>query len=463
MGVVALRPADALIGEIAVPGDKSVSHRSIMLAGLASTPVVVRNFLRADDCWSTVNCMRALGVSVEELPDGDLVVTGRGLYGLTEPPDVLDAGNSGTTLRLLTGILGPQPFFSVLTGDESLRSRPQARVIQPLTRMGCRIIGRENSRYAPLAIAPAGEIAGIEYDLPVASAQVKSAILLAGLYAAGPTWVTEPYPSRDHTENMLQMFGVKVMRSGNRVGVAPAETLLPPDRIDVPGDISSAAFWIVAASIIPESLLTIPKIGCNPTRTGIIDVLGRMGADISVSGPAAGREHIEPVADITVRSSRLKGVTVDPDIVPRLIDEIPALIVAAVFAEGRTVIRGAEELRVKETDRLAAMAGELKKLGVEVTETPDGMIIDGPQRPKFGCCQARGDHRIAMALAVAGMAGDGVQIEGWECVTISYPDFFAQVEMLHPGACDGSGIRDRRLPHGRPPVLSPGTVPEGSR
>lgn len=424
-------PLNPLSGIVDIPGDKSISHRSVMLAGLAETPVRVTNFLAAEDCWSTVKCMQALGVSVEQIGETALVIKGNGLFGLVEPTDVLDAGNSGTTMRLLTGILAGQPFFTALTGDNSLRRRPMARVIAPLTKMGCRIYGREQSRYAPLAIVPAEGIRGIEYIMPVASAQVKSAILFAGMFANGPSTIIEPLPSRDHSERMLATFGVKVERNGLTVRLTPVSELKAPPIIEVPGDISSAAFWLVAASIIPGSRLRLRNVGINPSRTGILDILGRMGAKLTLyNHRQAGQE---PVADIQVEAAALSAVTVEAEIIPRLVDEIPVLAVAALFAQGTTVIRGAEELRVKETDRLKAIAMELGKMGAKITETGDGLVIDGPQQLTFSQCASHDDHRMAMAVAVAGMAAAGVEITAAECVNISYPNFFGEVKALKQG------------------------------
>jgi len=293
--------------------------------------------------------------------------------------------------------------------------------------MGCRIYGREQSRYAPLAIAPADGIHGLDYALPVASAQVKSALLLAGMFADGPTRLTEPYLSRDHTERMLKTFGVKVARSGAAVRLQPVQGLDAPPLIEVPGDISSAAFWLVAASIIPGSRVRLLNVGLNPTRTGLVDVLRKMGANIAVDRQRGGEE---PAADITVESASLAGATVDAEIIPRLIDEIPVLAVAALFARGRTTISGAEELRVKETDRLSAIASELTKLGARIEETADGLIIDGPQHLSFAAVRSHGDHRMAMALAVAGLAAQGTEIEDAGCVDISYPSFFDHLTLL---------------------------------
>ena len=423
---IKIGPARALRGTVAIPGDKSLSHRSIMLAGLADTPVTVKNFLASADCLSTVACMRALGVSVHVRPDGEVTVQGKGLYGLSEPDNVLDAGNSGTTIRLLSGLLAGQPFFSVLTGDDSLRRRPMARIVTPLTQMGAKLVGRENSRYAPVAIEPAASLQGIRYAMPVASAQVKSAIMFAALYAASPTTITEPYLSRDHTERMFGQFGAPVFRDGLAVTVNPVSSLHAPAVVDVPGDFSSAAFLLVAATIIPDSEVLLTNVGMNPTRTGLLDVLREMGADIEVL--AERRSGEEPVADLRVRSASLKGISVSSEMIPRLIDEIPILAVAALFARGRTRIEGAEELRVKETDRLKAMACELVRMGGKVTEQRDGMIIEGAGKLHFAECLTYADHRVAMALTVAGMAGEGVALDDSGCVCISFPGFFEAMD-----------------------------------
>ncbi|MPL60318.1 3-phosphoshikimate 1-carboxyvinyltransferase 1 [bioreactor metagenome] len=414
--------ASALNGNIVIPGDKSISHRSVMLAGLSSTPVTVKNFLHADDCMSTVSCMSALGVKVEQKAADELVITGNGLFGLKEPLDILNAGNSGTTMRLLAGILGAQPFFSVMTGDQSLCTRPMGRVIKPLSQMGVSILGRGNNQYAPLAIAPANQIRGIKYTTPVASAQLKSALLLAGLFADGATVITEPHRSRDHTEKILAAFGVPISVSGTVITLEPVRELKAPESLIVPGDISSAAFWLVAASIIPDSKLILHNVGMNPTRTGVIDVLKRMGANIQVTNESfAGKE---PIADIIVSSAQLNGIDIEPELIPSLVDEIPVLTVAALFAKGRTIIRGAAELRVKETDRLTAISTELTKMGAHINETHDGLIITPEGDLKFATCCSYHDHRMAMALAIAGAAAQGVEIESPDCVTISYPNFY---------------------------------------
>lgn len=428
MEQITIQPCKGLQGTVHIPGDKSVSHRSVMFAGLGSTPVVIRNFLYAADCCSTISCMQALGVKAEKQANGDLVVQGNGLHGLQEPQDILDAGNSGTTLRLLTGILACQPFFSVFTGDGSLRKRPMGRVIKPLSLMGCKMLGRQESKNIPMAIIPQPAITGIHYDMPMASAQVKSAVLLAGLFAQGTTAVTEPHLSRDHTERMMEAFGVEVKREGLTVRVTPPRELTAPAEIEVPGDISSAAFWLVAGSIIPNSRLVLKNVGINPTRTGIIDVLQQMGAKLTIENERFSGG--EPVADITVESAQLKGVEFGGEMIPRLIDEIPILAVAAIFAEGKTVIHGAEELRVKETDRLTAVAAELKKMGIVLDERADGFTIEGGQTLQFAACESYDDHRMAMSLAVAGLAGQGVTIHEPACVRISYPDFYQVLEGL---------------------------------
>lgn len=420
---------DGLHGEIEIPGDKSVSHRSVMFSGLADTSVHIKNFLPSADCLSTVSCMEAMGVKVQRISETELIVQGNGINGLKEPETVLDAGNSGTTLRLLMGILAPQSFFATFTGDASLSRRPMGRVIKPLSMMGAKFLGRHENTRLPITAVPTVDkngkpklLKGITYDSPVASAQVKSAILLAGLFADGKTTVNEPYTSRNHTELMLRAFGVKPEINGTSVSVTRTEKFTAPEEIIVPGDISSAAFWMVAASIIPGSDLILKNVGINTTRTGIIDVLDAMGADITIFNKRTSGG--ESVADMQVRSARLQGTAFGADIIPRLIDEIPVIAVAAMFAEGKTVITGAGELRVKETDRLQAITDEFRKLGANIEDTEDGLIITGGKSLRWAECDSRDDHRMAMSLAVAGMAGAGVQIKSGECVRISYPAFF---------------------------------------
>ena len=419
-------------GELTIPGDKSISHRSVMFAGLGDTPVHIKNFLHAEDSLSTVGVMCALGTAIEFLNENELIVTGRGLHGLSEPMTVLDAGNSGTTLRLMMGLLAPQPFLSVFSGDASLTRRPMGRVLLPLSQIGARIYGRSGNNNLPLTIVPTGEkLHGIHYESPVASAQVKSAILLAGLYGDGPTTVTEPYVSRDHTEQMLAGFGVRLERSGTSVTVFPVEDggYRAPEEITVPGDISSAAYFLVAGSIIAGSRLLLKNVGINPTRTGILDVLTEMGAHISVQNErTSGGER---VADIVVAAANLRGVSFGAEIMPRLIDEIPILAVAALFAEGDTVITGAGELRVKETDRLHAVATEFQKLAPgSIEEREDGLLIHGKAKPQRAQVKSYGDHRMAMSLAVLGAAAEGVLIEDPDSVNISYPTFFSEMERL---------------------------------
>ena len=419
-------------GTVEIPGDKSISHRSVMFAGLGNTPVHIRNFLHAEDCLSTVGVMRALGVNVEFRNEHELIVTGRGLHGLTEPLTVLDAGNSGTTLRLMMGLLAPQPFLSVFCGDSSLTRRPMGRVLRPLSEMGAQIYGRSENNNLPLTIVPAeAKLRGIHYKSPVASAQVKSAILLAGLYADAPTTVTEPYVSRDHTEQMLAGFGVHLERSGTSVTLYPVEKggYRAPDEITVPGDISSAAFFLVAGSIIADSRLLLKNVGINPTRTGILDVLTEMGAHITLQNERmSGGER---VADIAVEAAHLHGVSFGAEIMPRLIDEIPVLAVAALFAKGDTVITGAGELRVKETDRLRAIATEFQKLAPDsIEEREDGLVIHGNAKIERAQVSSWGDHRMAMSLAVLGAAAEGVLLENPDSVNISYPTFFSELDRL---------------------------------
>ncbi len=427
MQATRILPIKQLQGVIDIPGDKSVSHRSVMFSALADTPVCIRNFLYAQDCLSTVSCMKALGAKIWQTPDA-LWVQGNGLHGLTEPAVVLDAGNSGTTLRLLTGILSGQPFFTALTGDDSLRARPMSRVAKPLRLMGANLSGRQNGNLLPIAIQPPETFHGIRYEMPMASAQVKSAILLATLFADSASSVTEPYVSRDHTERMLETFGVTICREKTTVQLTPVDKLVAPPEIIVPGDISSAAFWLVAASIIPNSELLLRNVGMNPTRTGIIDALQAMGASIeAVNERSSGSE---PVADLKVRFAKLRGIEIGGAMIPRLVDEIPILAVAALSAEGRTVIRDASELRVKETDRLTAVAAELRHMGAILEETDDGLIIEGPQKLHWGDCHSYHDHRMAMAMAIAGSRHAGCSIDNPSCVAISYPAFFEVLQTI---------------------------------
>jgi 3-phosphoshikimate 1-carboxyvinyltransferase len=413
-----------LKGEILIPGDKSVSHRSVMFAGLCDSEIKITNFLHAADCMSTVNCMRALGVKVKELDENTLIVKGNGFHGLQEPQSIIDAENSGTTLRLMMGILAGQKFLTTFTGDASLSRRPMGRVINPLSQMGANIVGRKENKLLPITVIPAKEsLQGIDYQMPMASAQVKSAILLAGMNAEGKTTVTEPYTSRDHTERMLEGFGVKLEKSGTSITISKVEKMTAPKEIHVPGDISSAAFWLVVGSIIEDSDIILKDVGINETRTGIIDVLKAMGANIELLNV---RDEVEPIADIRVRYAKLHGTSFGADIMPRLIDEIPIITVASMFAEGETIITGAGELRVKETDRLQVITDEFNKVCPCIKGTQDGLIITGGQRNNLQktVCNSHNDHRIAMALAILGASGAGIEIENSECVNISYPTFY---------------------------------------
>ena len=384
--------------------------------------------MEGEDCLSTIDCFRKLGVTITR-GGGTVTVKGNGLHGLVEPLEVLDAGNSGTTLRLMMGIMAAQPFFTVFTGDSSLSKRPMERVILPLSQMGAQIRARANDCNLPLAIMPSDGLTAIAYQSPVASAQVKSAILLAGLCAGVPVSVNEPHISRDHTEKMLETFGVPIKREGTCVslGEIPAE-LTAPTMIKVPGDISSAAFWMVAGSICSNSEIVLKNVGMNPTRTGIYDALIEMGADITCENERM--SGAEPVADLRVRSAQLHGITLREEDIPRLIDEIPILAVAAMFAEGKTVIKGAGELRVKETDRIEAICTEFTKMGAVIEGLPDGMIITGGAPLHKADCDSYGDHRIAMALAIAGTAAEGVGIQDAHCADISYPTFYQDLARI---------------------------------
>jgi len=399
-----------------VPGDKSISHRAAMLGAIARGTTHIAGFLRAEDCLATLRCLRALGASVDERGN-DLEIEGT---PFREPEEILDVGNSGTTIRLLAGLLAAHPFHSVLTGDASIRRRPVDRVAEPLRRMGARISGRQGGRLAPLAI-DGGGLRGISYATPVASAQVKSAVLLAGLFAEGETVVREPSQSRDHTERMLTAFGAQVVRDGLTTRLRGPQTLRGAG-VRVPGDLSSAAFFLVAAALIPSSELAVADVGLNPTRTGALEVLKMMGADLEVRDVR--EQDGEPVGTVLVRGSRLRGATIGGDLIPRTIDELPVLAVAACFAEGETVIRDAAELRVKESDRIAALARELGRLGARVEAQPDGLAIVGVPRLRAARVHSGGDHRVAMALAVAGLRADGpVTIDDPACIETSFPGF----------------------------------------
>ena len=421
---------ECLTGKFTVPGDKSISHRSVMLGAMAEGTTEVDGFLTGEDCLSTINCFRALGVDIK-LEGTDLTVKGTGR--LSAPSDILDVGNSGTTLRLMTGLLAGQPFTCTMTGDESIQKRPMKRVVDPLTMMGAKI----SNVYAPVTIE-GQPLKGIEYTLPVASAQVKSAIILAGLYAEGQTVIEEPTPTRDHTEIMLRHLGADIAKEGNRITIRSTgqrirpvgDALLKAQPISVPGDISSAAFLLAAAAILPGSHITIEGVGVNPTRTGIIYVLKRMGADIRLNN-----ERIrcgEPVADIEIRHAPLKGTTIGGSEIPTLIDEIPIIAAVALFAKGQTMIKDAEELRVKETDRIQVVAEEFGKFFEEenpIKTQPDGMTIQpAPNGLKGAKVSSRGDHRLAMSLSILGLAAMGETVlSDAECADVSFPNFYKTI------------------------------------
>ncbi len=420
-----IQPSKGLRGRITVPGDKSISHRAVMLGALAEGTTVVDGFLMGADCLSTISCFREMGISIDVEQNGRVTVHGRGLSGLRAPSRTLDAGNSGTTARLLSGILAAQPFGSTLDGDESLRSRPMGRVLTPLSLMGAKAEATEGR--CPIRFSPAS-LTGIRYALPVASAQLKSALLLAGLFADGVTAITEPAPSRDHTERMLRLFGADVtsLPDGSVSVSRPEKLAARPVR--VPGDISSAAFFLVAALILPDSELLIENVGVNPTRTGLLDALWDMGANIELLNL---REDDEPVADLLVRTSKLHGVAVGGALIPRMIDELPVLAVAAAFAEGETVIRDAQELRVKESNRIDAVAQELQKAGVDIRPTEDGLVVTGGRPVTGAVFDSRGDHRIAMSCAVLALAADSPsKIQNAGAVDISFPGFFDSLTSL---------------------------------
>lgn len=414
-----IQPIQKLEGRITIPADKSISHRSVMFGSLAKGTTHISNFLMGDDCLSTINCFRALGVSID-VADGHVTVHGKGLRGLSKPKDILDCGNSGTTIRLISGILAGQNFATSLTGDASIQKRPMKRVITPLTEMGATIEAKED-QFCPMTIVP-HHLDGITYRSPVASAQVKSCILLAGLYATSPTTVIEPSISRDHTERMLTAFGAKLTRNKTAVTIEPCEELYATDFV-IPGDISSAAFFMVAGLILPNSELILENVGINPTRRGILDVLLAMGGNITCFN-----EKVvcgEPVCDMKIRSSKLHGTTVEGATIPTLIDEIPAIAVASLFAEGITIIKDAAELRVKESDRIETLYTELSKMGARIMPKADGMIIEGGHPLKGAVLESHQDHRIAMSLAIAACnASSPSTLEHPECVSISFPTFF---------------------------------------
>ena len=423
MAELRVRPSEGWQGTLRVPGDKSISHRALILGALAHGTTRVRNWLPAGDCWSTRRCLLALGAAIAEEPDGAVVVTGGGPQALREPEGILDCGNAGTAMRLLLGVAAGLPHFTVLDGDASLRRRPMRRVTEPLARMGARVDGRQGGATAPLAVRGGG-LRGIRWQPEVASAQVKSSILLAGLLADGETVVEEPAATRDHTERMLRGFGARLDVAGTRIALTGGQRLTGR-QVDVPGDLSAAAFFLAAAAILPGSRVTVPAVGINPGRTGFLDVLAEMGAEVALTEQ---RDVTgEPVADVTVAApagGRLRGVRVAGELVPRLVDEVPILAVVAACAQGDTVIADAADLRTKESDRLHETAVHLARMGAAIEERRDGLQIRGGARLVGAEVDSAGDHRMAMALAIAGLAARGeTVIGGAESVGISFPEF----------------------------------------
>ncbi len=435
-----LSKSKPLKGELIVPADKSISHRSVIFASIAKGKSIIKNFLKAEDPLSTLNAMKALGVEVGEIRTSlqnldhytELIINGKGLKGLKEPFDVINCGNSGTTMRLLSGILASIPCFSVLTGDDSLKQRPMARIIQPLKQMGASIFGRSNDSFPPFAIK-GNNLKAIDYEMPVASAQVKSCLMLAGLFAEGTTIISEPFKSRDHSERMLSAMGASIDIEGLTIrvtGNTPNNHSLKPLEVTVPSDFSSAAFFIVAALLIPNSEILIRNVGINPTRTGLLSILKTMGASVKLENvrDMSG----EPVADIhCISCDKLKPFKIGRDIMPTLIDEFPILCVLASQAEGISDIRGAEELRIKESDRIRSMVTELRKMGVEIDEYPDGVTIKGKAKLKGAPLESYRDHRIAMSLSIAGLIAEGeTVINNPECVDVSFPNFYHKFKQL---------------------------------
>ena len=421
-----LHKAAHIRGEITVPGDKSISHRSVMFGSIAKGTTEIHNFLEGADCLSTIGCFRRMGIEIEN-KNGTVIVHGKGMHGLTAPSGTLDCGHSGTTTRLISGILAPQNFDVTLTGDESIQKRPMKRIIEPLSMMGADIKSIRGNDCAPLKICGM-PLAGIHYTSKVASAQVKSAILLAGLYADGLTTVTEPQVSRNHTELMLKFFGAELESKETSVTIWPATELFG-NRIDVPGDISSSVYFVAAGLILPNSEVLIKNVGINPTRAGLIKVCEAMGADLTLLNENHG--NAEPTADLLVRTSSLKACTIEGDIIPTLIDELPTIAMMACFAEGTTVIRDAAELKVKESNRIAIMVENLRAMGADVEETEDGMIIHGGKPLHGAVIDSHKDHRIAMTFAVAALAAEGeTEIHDADCVNISYPAFYEELERL---------------------------------
>lgn len=414
-----------LHGEITVPGDKSISHRAVMFGSLAKGTTKITHFLEGADCLSTISCFRKMGIDIEN-NNGEILVHGKGLRGLSSPTDILDVGNSGTTTRLISGILAGQNFVSELTGDDSIQSRPMKRIMTPLLSMGADITSIKGNNCVPLRIA-GHPLKAIHYDSPVASAQVKSCVLLAGMYSDGVTSVTEPVLSRNHTEIMLNYFGAQVTSEGTTASIVP-EPSLHAREITVPGDISSAAYFIAAGLLVPGSEILLKNVGINPTRDGLLRVCKDMSADITMLNV---NMDGEPTADLLVRTSSLHGTTVGGEIIPTLIDEIPMIAVMAAFAEGTTIIKDAKELKVKESDRILVMAENLSRMGADITPTEDGMIIHGGKPLHGAVIDSYLDHRVAMSFAIAGLLCDGpLSIKGGDCVKISYPEFYEDLYRL---------------------------------
>jgi 3-phosphoshikimate 1-carboxyvinyltransferase len=415
-----------LEGQINIPGDKSISHRSVMFGAIANGTTTVTNFLKGEDCLSTISCFQELGVKIEEKGDS-LVIEGKGWDHITEPTRVLNVGNSGTTIRLMLGLLSGRPIHTNFIGDDSIAKRPMKRVITPLREMGAIIDGRKNGEYTPLSLRGGG-LRPISYHLPVASAQVKSSLILAALQANGTTTIVEPAQTRDHTERMIRQFGGQIQTENLTITVSGPQTL-KGTHVNVPGDISSAAFFLVAGAIVPEGKIWLRNVGLNPTRIGIIDVLNKMGAKMSILPNKD--ESFEPVGDIIIEPSLLIGTVVEGDLIPRLIDEIPIIALLATQANGRTIIKDAEELKVKETNRIDTVVNELLKLGADITATDDGMIINGPTTLQGGLVSSHGDHRIGMMLAIASLiCKEEVLLEDADAIAVSYPDFFSDLSQL---------------------------------
>jgi 3-phosphoshikimate 1-carboxyvinyltransferase len=426
MSGIFIKPVSEVMGQVKVPGDKSISHRAALFGGMAKGETHISNFLLGEDCLSTLRCLRNLGVEWEQ-QGTEVWIHGQGMENWVEPDDVLDVGNSGTTIRLMLGALAGSPFTATMTGDKSIRSRPMKRVTQPLMQMGAKILGRQGGALAPLTIS-GGNLKGQDFITPVASAQLKSALILAGLRAEGETSVTEPYLSRDHTERMLKGFGVDLRCEGTQVRVKGG-ACLKGQKVVVPGDISSAAFFLVLGSLVPKGELILPGVGLNPSRTGILDALRLMGARITES--EVSEVCGEPQAVLQVSPSPLRGIEIGGSMIPRLIDEIPVLAVAMCLAEGESVIHNAEELMVKETDRISTTVENLSILGAKIEKLPDGLRIQGQPSLRGGYINSYGDHRLAMAGAIAGMLSqEGVGIKGMEAAAVSYPDFLYDLEKI---------------------------------